>query len=332
MKKLILFLSCILTIFLHSEELVDVVYTWVDGSDAAWLEQKNYYLMLENPEFLPADAHAAVRFTDRDELKYSLRSIWQFAPWVHHVYIVTAGQKPAWLKDHPFITIVDHREIFRDLDFLPTFNSQAIEANLHHISDLEEAYIYFNDDVFLGHPVERTTFFTKNGNPKISFSGSMPTGPVAKKDRSWLAANKNATRLLTGIYGQNVWKRPDHTAVSCKKSAVMAIEAQIPDAFESVSSHRFRSLADYAMTNGLIPHMSIQKGEAEIEKTDCEFLECGAVPEKDKKTLTSLSKKKPTSFCIQDNGTNPLSLQYLTEFFEEYFPNPAPWEKEVTAE
>ena len=32
------------------------------------------------------------RFRDNDELRYSLRSVEQFAPWLRHIYIVTNGQ------------------------------------------------------------------------------------------------------------------------------------------------------------------------------------------------------------------------------------------------
>jgi hypothetical protein len=328
MRIIILFFYCIVACFLHGEQLVDIVYTWVDGSDQTWQEQKKFYLNLENPDFLPFDSYIASRFNDRDELKYSLRSIWQFAPWIHHVYIVTAGQRPTWLKDHPYITIVGHKEIFKDLGFLPTFNSHAIEANLHHIPNLEEEYLYFNDDVFFGHPNEKEDFFTDDERPKISFHEVMPFGSLTKKDGSWLVANKNATKLLSILYKEETWPRPSHTLMPLKKSTVFAIEAQIPEIFHQVSSHRFRSILDYAMTNGLIPHMAIRRGEAINQRTNFEFLECGMFPEKDEKALLQLLKKQPLSFCIQDKGDNPLSLQYLKEFYEEYFPLPAPWEKE----
>ena len=43
------------------------------------------------------EASSLRRFTDWDELKYSLRSLEKYAPWVRHVYIVTNGQIPSWL-------------------------------------------------------------------------------------------------------------------------------------------------------------------------------------------------------------------------------------------
>lgn len=43
------------------------------------------------------------------ELRYSLRSVEKFAPWVRHIYIVTNGQLPYWLDlESSRVTIVTH--------------------------------------------------------------------------------------------------------------------------------------------------------------------------------------------------------------------------------
>ena len=52
---------------------------------------------------------SASRFEDNEELRYSLRSLERFAPWVRHIYIVTNGQLPYWLNlENPRVTIVTH--------------------------------------------------------------------------------------------------------------------------------------------------------------------------------------------------------------------------------
>ena len=38
------------------------------------------------------------RFSDNDELKYSLRSVQMFASWINKIFIVTDGQVPDWLN------------------------------------------------------------------------------------------------------------------------------------------------------------------------------------------------------------------------------------------
>ena len=54
------------------------------------------------------------RFADNDELRYSLRSLERFAPWIRNVIIVTNGQIPNWLNvEHPQIRLVQHRVRFQ---------------------------------------------------------------------------------------------------------------------------------------------------------------------------------------------------------------------------
>lgn len=114
------------------------------------------------------------RYSDNNELLYSLRSLFEFAPWVRHVYIVTCGQVPHWLDtDCPRVTVVPHAEIFRNKSHLPTFNSVAIEANLVNIPGLSDDFIYFNDDMFLGKPVIPEDWITAEGKFKI-YSRSVP--------------------------------------------------------------------------------------------------------------------------------------------------------------
>ena len=72
---------------------VDVVYTWVDGDDEAWLDARDE--RISELGGTPSDrAGGASRYRSRDELRYSMRSIHLFAPWVRRIHLVTAGQVP----------------------------------------------------------------------------------------------------------------------------------------------------------------------------------------------------------------------------------------------
>ncbi|NEE43709.1 sugar phosphotransferase, partial [Streptomyces sp. SID8455] len=80
---------------------VDAVYTWVDGADPEWIRRRAGALGRTDYH---EQAVSAARFTSRDELRYSLRSLYQFAPWLRTIYLVTDGQVPAWLEtSHPGI-------------------------------------------------------------------------------------------------------------------------------------------------------------------------------------------------------------------------------------
>ncbi|KAJ8956361.1 hypothetical protein NQ318_015099 [Aromia moschata] len=115
------------------------------------------------------------RFDDKYELKFSLRSLEKYAPWVNHVYIVTNGQIPYWLNlDYEKVSIVTHDEIFRDTISLPSFSSPAIECNLHRIPGLSKRFIYFNDDIFLGQPTFLEDFYAPNRGFLIYLAWPVP--------------------------------------------------------------------------------------------------------------------------------------------------------------
>lgn len=303
---------------------IDVVYTWIDGTDPQWQRSLECHRAEAS---LPAVQMN--RFRDRDELKYSLRSINDFAPWVNHIYIVTCGQKPRWFKDHPKITFIDHAQIFTNPDNLPTFNSMAIESNLHHIPNLSEQYLYFNDDVFLGQQTSETTFFTEEGRPKIFLTDKkLSTSPPAPGDEGFLAGYKNTVSLLTTQFGPKEYTTHAHTPYPTRKSFVEWTEKNYKKVFETVSSHRFRSLQDYTITNGIIPFLSLEKNLGALAATTRITVGYGKDALQNDDVLQNVLLKKPCFFCIQDSSISEDSqaATILHRFFEAYFPNPAPWE------
>lgn len=121
------------------------------------------------------DRTSRSRYEDNEELRYSLRSVDEFAPWIRRVYLVTNGQVPAWLRlDHPRLRVVTHRDIFANASHLPTFNSAAIEMHLHRIPGLSRFFIYMNDDVFFGAPVYPDDFFTHARGQRVYLSWAVP--------------------------------------------------------------------------------------------------------------------------------------------------------------
>lgn len=126
------------------------------------------------------------RFEDNNELKYSLRSVEKYAPWIRNVYIVTNGQVPNWLNtSHPRIKLVNHSDIFEDKSHLPTFSSNAIESNLHRIKGLSEKFLYFNDDVLLGREIYLDDFYTESRGFKFHLAWQLP-GCNPNCPNSWI--------------------------------------------------------------------------------------------------------------------------------------------------
>lgn len=138
---------------------IDFVIMWVDGNDPDWRREKNLY-----DTEIDGDKRN-IRYRDWSNLQYWFRSVEKFAPWVNKIHFVTWGHYPSWLNvNHPKVNLVSHTD-FISKEFLPTFNSRAIEVNLHRIEGLSEHFVYFNDDMFITKPVKRSDFF-KNGLPR----------------------------------------------------------------------------------------------------------------------------------------------------------------------
>ena len=145
-----------------TQEKIDIVVLWVDGSAPEFIREKQ--AVTENVSDLNQEIDGEQR--DYGIFNYWFRMIEKNAPWVNNVYLITNGQKPDWLNlEHPKLKLVTHRE-FMPKEYLPTYNSAAIELNLHRIEGLSENYLYFNDDMYLIRDSQPSDFY-KNGQPKL---------------------------------------------------------------------------------------------------------------------------------------------------------------------
>lgn len=137
-------------------EKIDFVITWVDGDDIDWQKKRNSYIKdVEGDDRI-------IRYRNWNNLHYWFRGVEKYAPWVNKIYFVTCGQLPEWMNiEHEKLIIVKHSD-FMDGKYLPTFNSDAIEVNLHKIKGLSDKFVYFNDDMFITAPVKISDFFIKN--------------------------------------------------------------------------------------------------------------------------------------------------------------------------
>lgn len=138
-----------------TNDLIDIVVTWVDGTDETWLKEKSQY----SPKTTYSTADTKNRYAPSALFKYWFRGIETFAPWVNKVFFVTYGHIPEWLdSSHPKLRIIKHTDYIPH-EYLPTYNSNVIEMHLHRIEDLSERFILFSDDVFLINHVRPTDFF-----------------------------------------------------------------------------------------------------------------------------------------------------------------------------
>jgi hypothetical protein len=309
---------------------IDVVYTWVDGSDPAWRASRDAHLADEGR--LNEEAANASRWLDREELRYSLRSLSLYAPWVNHVWLVTAGHVPDWLDTaHPGLTVVTHEEIFEDPGLLPTFNSHAIEAHLHRIPGLAEHYVYLNDDVHLGRPVPPGRFFLSNGVPRFFPSRhQLDLGPARVDDPPVMSAAKNGRDLLADRFGRVVTQKLKHTPHAQRRGTVADLVATFPESVARTAAARFRSPHDVSVASSLVHHFGYLTERA-VPASDLPYRYVNLTDDDFGEWLDRiLTERHLEAFCINDTDGTPEQLRVrgarLQRFLEAYFPVASPYE------
>lgn len=231
---------------------VDLVYLWVNGSDPRHQKSLQQYAAAAKHDGTHAVSErltSKARWNgDREEMRYSLRSVQWCMPWFRHLYIVTAsGQLPSWLDiSNPRVTIVPDSTIMRPEE-LPTFNSNALEANLHKIPGLSDAFIYMNDDFFLTKPWVLRDFITEDGHEVMYDAGLAPTcrpqQQCSKVESAFTEALMFVDRLFLR-YNNHTRSVPAHSMYFYQKSIMRQLQDQFPDQFRATTAHRFRSSTD----------------------------------------------------------------------------------------
>lgn len=194
---------------------IDLVYLWVDGNDPSWQAKRNKAIGATEES---SAVNCPGRYANHDELLFSLRSAERFAPWINHIFIVTDSQVPQWLDtSNPRVTVVDHTEIMPP-EALPCFNSSLIEHFLWRIPGLSERFLYANDDMYFGRPVEPTDFFAPDGLPYIRENRRPLRRPLlwlkgkltGRKMSYYNLTVRNAARLVESRYGRYFAAKAHH--------------------------------------------------------------------------------------------------------------------------
>ncbi|MGB4759068.1 MAG: Stealth CR1 domain-containing protein [Candidatus Saccharimonadales bacterium] len=316
----------------YSDELdisfpVDVVYTWVDGDDPKWRKKYETAKRQLDPSFV--SSNTASRYTSRDELKYSLRGLAMYAPWIHKIYIITDDQKPKWLKENDRLRIVSHREIFSKKSALPVFNSHAIEAQMHNIPNLAEHYIYFNDDFSLTSHAAPSLFFNDAGLAKLFPSRALfGVGGQMSPESIPSIAGSNDAKLLAKRFGIKPTHKFGHAPFPQVRSVAKETAQSFSKDFANTSTSRFRNKSDISPVT-LINHYSLIKGRAIRAKYKLSVVD---ISKWDDDYARWILHRKPRAMCLNDtvdmsDEQKDIIEPKLREFLGRMFPFKSEWEK-----
>ncbi|MEO9326106.1 stealth conserved region 3 domain-containing protein [Nocardioides sp. C4-1] len=314
---------------------IDVVYTWVDGHDPAWEASRT--ARLDGLGATSGDARTRsssgrARYVDHGELRYSMRSLHLFAPWVRTIHLVTAGQVPPWLDvDHPRVNVVDHRDIL-PADALPTFSSHAIETALHRVPGLAEHFVYLNDDFLLGRPVAPEALFSPAGLTSVYFSRqNVGLSDGDGSSPAYVKAAWNNRRLLHEAFGAVSLRHLAHAPYAHRVSVLEAVADRFPEALAATARSPFRSDTDVSTLSSLAQHYGLLTGTAyvaSLEEHPLTFVNLTNAGVEGR--LRHALRREQDFLCLGDHHDHALDADHLdrvlADFFADYYPVPAPWE------
>jgi hypothetical protein len=308
---------------------VDVVFSWVDGSSTDFQRQRAAqmagYVVGEGDD-------GPARYRHVDELRYALRSVHMYAPWVRRIFIATDSPRPAWLADDPRVTIVRSEEFFADTSVLPVHNSHAVEAQLHRIDGLAEHFLYSNDDMFFGRPVEPELFFSPAGISQfVECDVLIGAGPRATHRSGHDNALRVNRELLAERFGRTITNDLEHCATPLRRSVMSELEQAFPEDFARTAASRFRSATDISVTNSLYHYYAQFTGRA-IATTAPRTRYVQTTLADSLRRMERLAERADVDmFCLNDGGSGvevpeEVRVRVVTELLERMFPVRAPWE------
>ncbi|KAM9962147.1 hypothetical protein ACTFIR_005035 [Dictyostelium discoideum] len=317
---------------------IDIVYTWVDGSDPVQINKLKKYKKIENKKITSIKENVAEgRFRDYGTLKYSLRSVRKNAPWVRKIFIITANQIPSWFNtsNNDNVEFIFHDELYFNKSHLPTFSSNSIESNFFNLpNQVSNCFLYLNDDVFFRNPVLPSDFFDEKFNAHvyqhnkiISSETIIPNGKLIRNSVQFTNL-VFSNRYLDSIWFKTNRYRSDHGVGVFNKQILKMAYKELKEQFESTSSNRFRYPQDLT-----IPFLHLQFLKRyttfKVKPSINEYFalkENNVAESFEKMSSINFTKK---SVCLNDifNKINDTTLLIINNFFNKYYPIKSPYEK-----
>lgn len=310
---------------------VDIVYAWCDGSEEKLRKERCYWSKKLNITY--TESNFEYQWNDNEELKYSIRSIEKYAPWIRNIYIITNNQAPKWLinynndrtKNLPKIKIVDVSEIMPK-ESLPTFNSQAIETCIPNIRGLSEHFLYACDDMFFNGPVEKSFFFDEENKPIVRLQSKISSKTLAKSQyaRTIVTAQNKINKKFKKLY----LHAPHHCIDAYTKTLFVKCINDFKEEFTSTMFHKFRE--ENSIQRAIILYRALAKNDAKMRLTKLFNIinrdsKCIALTKP--KKIKYLNNKSIKLFCINDDShaTKDERMQFK-KFLENKFPSKSIYE------
>jgi hypothetical protein len=268
-------------------------------------------------------------------LKYSLRSVAAFLPWVRRVYLVTCRpQVPPWLNSAA-VRVVHHDE-FMPREHLPTFNSFAIVSNLHRLPGLSRRFVYVEDDRLFGRAIAPDDFFDRDG--RVLVYEALRGTPSADRQQAtgvspWNLALATSNALLDARFGRKARRQLKFAPLAIDRARWCEMIDTWPDAFARTSASRFRADGNVAPEH-LYPYFMLESGRGVRVSRTTMMRHAWYQPINNVTPLQALGMGRlrwfgPKFACLNDNfGAHPraAAVDAVKRALQRWFPAPSPFE------
>ena len=299
---------------------MDIVITHVDFDNKSWKANFNNAKIQFYNTSCNIDSISSNRFKTRGELKYILRSIHANMEWARCIYLVVddSFEPPSWLTG---VTIIRHSDII-PLDYLPTFNSQAIETMLHKIPNISEPFLYFNDDMFVTSPVEIEDLVINDKFAVMLSDHFSKVGIPSIREIGFRSAWKNVNRLLDIFFEDTPRQKLEHCPYLISPSVMETLWKTWPIELNQTLNSRFRNIFNVNVAPALHPWFSLHDNLAFVQsnlKTNTVYIDFNKDFE--------INVGDCHFLCIEDETECEIFNQRYIKFLEKLFPESSKYEE-----
>ncbi|THH02656.1 hypothetical protein EW026_g250 [Hermanssonia centrifuga] len=196
-------------------EPMDIVWTWVNGSDVLLQEAK----LLAESQFAEDDPYRP-KTSARQERQY----------------------RKDWVDENVELNFIHHADIFQSYNNT-TFNSYGIESQFGHLQGVSDYFVYMNDDFYMSNPLTMRSFYTSVYGLVLRYDLGIMVGPNKpppdEPHGEWRSMGESNV-LLSARFGARHRPYVLHEAKGVSLSLLQEITAMWPQPLEKAASHPFR--------------------------------------------------------------------------------------------
>ena len=119
------------------------------------------YIDLRDTNLNRTGIHQIQKDFDNEEIRYSIRSVLKYIPWVRKIFILMPNEKIRFFKDYDLIK--DKIVYVKDKDILGYDSSNSLAFQFRYWKmkkfGISDNFIVMDDDCFIGNPLKKSDFF-----------------------------------------------------------------------------------------------------------------------------------------------------------------------------